>query len=75
MIITALIIAGAILSVVAVIVFFLNLTRAPEGLEDETGFHELQEPATPRNHYYCARSKPILPARTAKPLKVEIPAA
>lgn len=75
MITTALIVAGTILSVVAVTVFGLNLTHAPEGLEDETGFHPLRKSRTVRNRYHCAKSEPAVPVDDRKSFKVHIPAA
>jgi hypothetical protein len=75
MITTALIIAGSILSVLAVVVFVLNLVHAPAGNEDETGFHYVREPVVVRSRYYCAKSEATLPSKKAKPFKVHIPAA
>lgn len=75
MITTALIIAGAILTVIAVLVFVLNVARAPEGLEDEAGFHSLKEPVTGRSRYYCAKTEVPRSDKTVKPFKEHIPAA
>lgn len=75
MITTALIIAGAILTVLAVIVFVLNVARAPEGIEDEAGFHNLKEPVTVSGRYYCAKSAVARSEKSVKPFKEHIPAA
>lgn len=70
MITTTLLVAGAILSVVAGVVLLLSLAHAPEGAEDDTGFHSLNAPATVRNRYYCARDDLARrEARSAKPFK------
>jgi len=75
MITTALIVIGAIVSVVAVLVFILSLVRAPEGMEDESGFHTLKEPGPARSRYYSATRAATLPVKSAKPFKAHIPAA
>ena len=75
MITTALIVAGAILAVVSVVVFILTLANAPEGMEDETGFHALKQPDREAGRYYSAKSVKQRPAKTANPLKAHSPAA
>jgi hypothetical protein len=68
MITTAFIVAGAILSVVAVVVFILSLAKAPEGIEDETGFHPVKQ-AGNAGRYYSAKGTAKRPAKPANPLK------
>jgi hypothetical protein len=75
MITTALIVAGAILSVVAVVVFILSLANAPEGIEDEAGFHHVKQAGKEAGRYYSAKSLAKRPAKTAHPLKAHSPAA
>jgi hypothetical protein len=75
MITTALIVAGAILSVVAVVVFILSLANAPEGIEDEAGFHPVKRPGKEAGRYFNAKGVAKRPAKTANPLKAHSPAA
>lgn len=74
MITTALIVVG-LLSVVAMVVFVLSVACAPEGNEDETGFHYAEEPVAVSAR--CPRAKRVArrTAKAAHPLKVHIPAA
>lgn len=69
MITTALIVAGAILSVVAVVVFILSLANAPEGIEDETGFHPVKQAGKATGRYYSAKGTAKRAAKPANPLK------
>jgi hypothetical protein len=41
-------IVGALLPCVGVLFMFVASRRAPEGFEDETGFHVLESPKGPR---------------------------
>jgi hypothetical protein len=72
MITSVLVILGAIIAIGAVVVLLVQLTHAPDGVEDETGFHGPKNPAASASRYYSARSKP---SRSAKPFKAQIPAA
>ncbi len=75
MITTALIVVGFVLLVAAMVVLVLNLSRAPEGVEDEAGFHYVKEPVVENSRYYAARSLRTKRTKTANPLKAHIPAA
>jgi hypothetical protein len=72
MITTILIIAGSMLSVLAVVVFVSKLANAPFGSEDEKGFHYVKEPKAVRSRYYSTKSKATL---SPKPFKLHSPAA
>ncbi|RXK56463.1 hypothetical protein ESB00_11525 [Oleiharenicola lentus] len=75
MIATAFIIVAITLASAAVIVFLLNLARAPEGVEDEAGFHYVQQPVVESTRHYRAKVS-SRPATKATPrLKAHIPAA
>ena len=75
MIITALIVTGAILAVVAVVVFVYSLANAPEGMEDEAGFHLVKQAGKQPGRYYSAKGMAKRPAKTPNPLKAHSPAA
>ncbi len=75
MITTVLLILGAIFSVVAMVVFILSLATAPEGTEDETGFHYVKAKSVVRSRYFHAGSTTVRPHKLAKPFKTHIPAA
>lgn len=75
MITSVLVILGAISAIGAVVVLLVQLAHAPDGVEDETGFHYPKHPAASTSRYYSARSKPARSAKTAKPFKAQIPAA
>jgi hypothetical protein len=77
MLTTVLIIGGTLLAIVAVIALALNLARAPEGIENETGFHYLRKSSTVRSRYYCNKNEAGPSGKTVKnrPLKEYIPAA
>lgn len=70
-----LILLGAILAVVAMVVFLLALAKAPEAVEDDTGFHYRKSPKGVRNRYYSARSAAARPTKVAKPFKPHLPTA
>lgn len=69
MITTALIVAGAILALVAVVVFILSLVNAPEGMQDEAGFHPVKQAGRETGRYYSAKRVAKRPPKTANPLK------
>lgn len=69
MITTALIVAGATLMAVAVVVFLLSLANAPEGREDEAGFHIVKEAGANSERYYAANRAAKRSSQTATPLK------
>ena len=75
MITTALIVAGGLLLVVAVVVFIRCLANAPEGIEDEAGFHHVKQVGKEAGRYYSAKGVAKRPAKTANPLKAHSPAA
>lgn len=75
MIITALIVFGVMLSAVAVVVLFLNVQRAPDGQEDETGFHIVNEPVVESTSRRAIRHVSTRRTKAASPLKIQIPAA
>jgi hypothetical protein len=75
MITNGLILVGAILAVVAMVVFVVSLARAPEAVEDDTGFHFRKTPKGARNRYYSARSAAASPTKVAKPFKPHLPTA
>ena len=69
MITNGLILVGAILAVVSMVVFLLTLAKAPEAVEDDTGFHYRKEPKSVRNRYYSAKSAAAHPPKVAKSFK------
>ena len=70
MFLNVLIILGTILAVLAVVVFIYHFVKAPEGVEDESGFRlvECKKPAPSR--YFSAQAKE---RATAKPYKAHLP--
>ena len=75
MITTVVIVAGAILSATAVIVFTLSVVHAPEGVENETGFHGAKKPRILRNRYSNRKLSRSTKSAKSRPLKEYIPAA
>lgn len=75
MIATALIVVGAMLSFAAVVVFLFNLARAPEGVEDETGFHYAKHAVVERSRHHRAKGASRRVTKAAPSLKAHIPAA
>ncbi len=75
MIATALIVVGVTLACAAVVVLFLNLARAPEGAEDDSGFHYVQQPVVESTRHYRAKVSSRPAAKASPNLKAHIPAA
>jgi hypothetical protein len=75
MIATALIVVGVTLACAAVVVLLLSLARAPEGAEDEAGFHHVQQPVVESTRHYRARVSSRHAAKATSQLKAHIPAA
>jgi len=72
MLITTIIILGSLLAVVSVGVLIVQLIRAPEGSEDEAGFHYVKSKRTVPSRYYFAKS---VERREVKAFKAHSPAA
>ncbi len=75
MIATALIVVGATLACAAVVLFLLHLAHAPEGTEDEAGFHYVQQPVIENSRHYRAKVSSRPTAKSSPQLKAHIPAA
>ena len=71
MITDILLLAGALLAIVAVVIFLFALMRVPEGTEDKTGFHNLNNgspvsrpPFATKSRRLVAEKKKVRPGST-----------
>jgi hypothetical protein len=70
MLFTVLTVLGVSITVLAVVVCIYHIVRAPEGIEDEKGFHVVEGKKPAPSRYFSARAKER-PA--AKPYKAQLP--
>lgn len=73
MITNGLMLVGAILAIVAIVVFLLTLAKAPEAVEDDTGFHCPKSSKGVRNRGYSARRTVLSPTKVRKAFKPHFP--
>ena len=75
MITNGLIIVGAILGIVAMVVFVHILAKAPEAVEGEAGFEFIKDAEPSRKRYHSAKTAAARPTKVAKPFKAPLPTA
>lgn len=75
MITDILLLSGVLFAIVAVVLFMSVLMRAPEGTEDETGFHYLKNGSPVSRPPFATKSRRLVAKKNASPARHHIPAA
>ena len=75
MITDILLLSGVLLTFVAVGLFMFALMQAPEGTEDEAGFHYLKNGSPVSRPPFATKSRRLLAKKNEGPVRHHIPAA